>query len=183
VKYAKNGAGRTSLHLFPQPVIEKRGCDGFLGAGLAKNKFSTDMLGLLSPKTTINLCWGLMKVSCSNGFNPGEVVQLQWPCHVGDCKIQFTGVFLVKMTWFHPKMPFPQRVRLLFGSLSPSKFDDKISSFADLGFLSRILDHGSECFPSRIQDPGSNFFHPGSLIPDLNVSHPGSYIPDAYQGI
>jgi hypothetical protein len=26
-----------------------------LGAGLAKNKFSTDILGLLSPKTTINL--------------------------------------------------------------------------------------------------------------------------------
>jgi hypothetical protein len=34
----------------------KRGSDGFLGAGLAKNKFCTDMLGLLSPKTTINLC-------------------------------------------------------------------------------------------------------------------------------
>jgi hypothetical protein len=43
------------LHLFPQPVIEKKGGDGFLGAGLAKNKFSTGMLGLLSPKTTINL--------------------------------------------------------------------------------------------------------------------------------
>ncbi len=56
VKYAKNGAWRTSLRLFPQPVIEKRGGDGFLGAGLAKNKFCTDMLGLLSPKTTINLC-------------------------------------------------------------------------------------------------------------------------------
>ncbi len=56
MKYAKNGAGRTSLRLFPRPVIEKRGDDGFLGAGLAKNKFSTDILGLLSPKTTINLC-------------------------------------------------------------------------------------------------------------------------------
>jgi hypothetical protein len=55
VKYAKNGPGKTSLRLFPQPVIEKRGGDGFLGAGLAKNKFSTDMLGLLSLKTTINL--------------------------------------------------------------------------------------------------------------------------------
>ncbi len=38
VKYAKNGAGRTSLHLFPQPVIGKRGGDGFLGAGLAKKQ-------------------------------------------------------------------------------------------------------------------------------------------------
>jgi hypothetical protein len=56
VKYKKNGAGRTFLRLFPQPVIEKRGGDGFLGAVLAKNKFCTDMLGLLNPKTTINLC-------------------------------------------------------------------------------------------------------------------------------
>jgi hypothetical protein len=52
----KNGAGRTSLCFFPQPVIVKRGGDSFLGAGLAKNKFCTDMLGLLSPKTTINFC-------------------------------------------------------------------------------------------------------------------------------
>jgi hypothetical protein len=56
VKYAKNGAERTSLHLFSQPVIEKRGGVGLLAAGLAKNKFCTDMLGLLRPKTTINLC-------------------------------------------------------------------------------------------------------------------------------
>jgi hypothetical protein len=56
VKYAKNGARRTSLRLFSQPVIGKRGGDGFLGAGLAKNKFCTDTLGLLSSKTTINLC-------------------------------------------------------------------------------------------------------------------------------
>ncbi len=61
-------------------------------------------------------------------------------------------------------MPFPQRVRLLFGSLSPSKFGDKISSFADLGCLSWILDPGSEFFPSRIPDPGSKFFT--SWIPD-----------------
>ncbi len=61
-------------------------------------------------------------------------------------------------------MPFPQRVRLLFGSLSPSKFGDKISSVADLGCLSRILNPESECFPSRIQDTGSKFFP--SWIPD-----------------
>ncbi len=46
MKYAKNGAGRTSLRLFPQSVIGKTGGDGFLVAGLAKNKFCTDMLGL-----------------------------------------------------------------------------------------------------------------------------------------
>ncbi len=68
------------------------------------------------------------------------------------------------MIWSHPKMPFPQRVRVLFGSLSPSKFGDEISSFADLGCLSRILDPRSEFFPSQIQDPGSKFF--ASWIPD-----------------
>ena len=52
----KNGAGREHFGaFFLQPVIENRGGDGFLGAGLAKNKFCTDMLGLLSPKTTLNL--------------------------------------------------------------------------------------------------------------------------------
>ncbi len=61
-------------------------------------------------------------------------------------------------------MPFPQRVRLLFGSWSPSKFGDEISSFADLGCLSRILNPESECFPSQIQDTGSKFFP--SWIPD-----------------
>ena len=61
-------------------------------------------------------------------------------------------------------MLFPQRVRLLFGSSSPSKFGDEISSFADLGCLSRILNPESECFPSRIQDTGSKFFP--SWIPD-----------------
>ncbi len=68
------------------------------------------------------------------------------------------------MTWSHPKMPFPQRVRLLFGSLSPSKFGDEISSFADPGCLSWILDPGSEFFPSQIPDPGTKFFP--SWIPD-----------------
>jgi hypothetical protein len=68
------------------------------------------------------------------------------------------------MIWSHPKKPFPQRVRLLFSSLSPSKFGDEISSFADPGCLSRILDPGSEFFPSQIPDPGSKFF--ASWIPD-----------------
>ncbi len=80
------------------------------------------------------------------------------------------------MTWFHPKMPFPQMVRLLFGFLSPSKFVDEISSFADLGCLSRILDPGSECFPSRIQDPGSIFFLSWIPDPKFEFFHPGSRI-------
>jgi hypothetical protein len=76
-------------------------------------------------------------------------------------------------------MPFPQRVWLLFGSLSPSKFGDKISSFADLGCLSRILDPESEFFPSRIPDPGSKFFpssipDPGSEFFPSRMLDPGS---------
>jgi hypothetical protein len=38
------------------PIIENSSSDGNLGDGLAKNKFGTDMLGLLSPKTSLNLC-------------------------------------------------------------------------------------------------------------------------------
>jgi hypothetical protein len=68
------------------------------------------------------------------------------------------------MPWSHPKMPFPQRVRLLFGSLSPSKFGDKIPVL-----LIRDVYPGS-----WIPDP--NFFHPGSQIPDLNFFYPGSLI-------
>ncbi len=78
------------------------------------------------------------------------------------------------MTWPHPKIPFPQRVRLLFGSLSPSKFGDQISSFADPGCLARILDPGSKFFPSRIPDLGSKFFHPGSLVWIFSIPDPGS---------
>jgi hypothetical protein len=76
------------------------------------------------------------------------------------------------MTWSYPKMPFPQRVQLLFGSLSPSKFGDKISSFDDPGCLSWILDPGSEFFPSRIPDPGSKFFPSWIPDPGMNFFHP-----------
>jgi hypothetical protein len=55
VKYGEKWSGKNILTPFSQPV-ENRGSDGFLGAGPAKNKICTDMLGLLSPKTTLNLC-------------------------------------------------------------------------------------------------------------------------------
>ncbi len=73
-------------------------------------------------------------------------------------------------------MPFPQRVWLLFVSLSPSKFGDKISSFSDPGCLSRILNPGSEFFPSQIPDPGSKFF--ASWIPDPGSEFLSSRILD-----
>jgi hypothetical protein len=38
------------------PIIENSSGDGSLGDILAKNKFGTDMLGLLSPKTSLYLC-------------------------------------------------------------------------------------------------------------------------------
>jgi hypothetical protein len=76
-------------------------------------------------------------------------------------------------------MPFPCRVRLLLGSLIPSKFGNEISSFADPGCLSQILDPGSEFFPSQIPDPGSQFFpswipDPGSEFFSSRILDPGS---------
>jgi hypothetical protein len=38
------------------PIIENSSGDDSLGDGLAKNKLGTDMIGLLSPKTSLNLC-------------------------------------------------------------------------------------------------------------------------------
>ena len=59
------------------PIIENSSGDGSLGDSLAKNKFGTDMLGLLSPKTSLNLFEGLVNVSRSNGFAPWGVVWRQ----------------------------------------------------------------------------------------------------------
>jgi hypothetical protein len=56
VKFVKKWSWENILMPFLQPFFENRGGDGFLGAGPAKNKFCTDTLGLLRPKTTINLC-------------------------------------------------------------------------------------------------------------------------------
>jgi hypothetical protein len=38
------------------PIMENSSGDGSLGGGLAKYKFGKDMLGLLSPKTSLNDC-------------------------------------------------------------------------------------------------------------------------------
>jgi hypothetical protein len=75
LKYGNYGAGRTIIRLFPLSIIESRGGNGSFADGLAKNKFCTDMLGLLSLKTTLNFCKGLMNVSCSDGFTPWDVVR------------------------------------------------------------------------------------------------------------
>ncbi len=79
----------------------------------------------------------------------------------------------------HPKMPFPQRVWLLLGSLSPSKFGDEISSFADPGMF--IPDPRSRIPISSITDPRSwiqIFFilHPWSQILIFSIPDPGSRI-------
>ncbi len=75
--------------------------------------------------------------------------------------------WIVKMTWSHPKMPFPQRVLILIGSVSPSNFERDFQFCWSRMFIpdprSRIqifsfLDPGSKFFPSWIPDP--NFFHP-----------------------
>ncbi len=74
-------------------------------------------------------------------------------------------------------MPFPQRVRLLFSSLSPSKFGDEISNFADLGCLTR--DPGSRIWIFSILDPGSwiqifSILVPWSRIWNFSITDPGS---------
>ena len=129
-----------------------------------------------------------MKVSCSNGFAPGDVVRRRVLLEIekSSSQVFFLSLtplmrpWIVKMTWSYPKMPFPQRVRLLFGSLSPSKFGDEISSFADPGCLSQTRIPDPDFFHPRSRILDQNFLHPGSLIPDLNFFHPISWIPDAH---
>jgi hypothetical protein len=130
VKYGNYGAGRTSWRPFSVPIIKNSSSDGSFGDGLAKNKFGTEMLGFLSPKTSLNLCYDLMNVSWSNGFSPWGVVQRRrQSAAVVLLVIEKTGsqVFLlsstplmppyiVKMTWSRPKMPCPWRISFLFGS-------------------------------------------------------------------
>ncbi len=81
---------------------------------------------------------------------------------------------IVKMTWSHPKMPFPQRIWILFSSLSPSKFGDEISSFADPDVYPGYLIPNPNFFYPRSQIPDPKFFP--SQIPDLNFFHHGSRI-------
>jgi hypothetical protein len=42
--------------LFQCQLLKIAACDGSLVDSLAKNNFGIDMLGLLSPKTSLNLC-------------------------------------------------------------------------------------------------------------------------------
>ncbi len=74
-KKATSESGRPFRRLSPEPITENNGGDGNLGDGLAKEESCNDMFGLLSPKTTVNLCFGLMNVSYISGFAPGEVVR------------------------------------------------------------------------------------------------------------
>jgi hypothetical protein len=60
-----------------------------------------------------------MNVSCNNGFAPWGVVGRQrWSAAVVFLVIEKNGsqVYIVKMTWSRPKMPYPQRILFLFGS-------------------------------------------------------------------
>ncbi len=74
-------------------------------------------------------------------------------------------------------MPFPQRVLLLFSSLSRSKFGDEIPSFADPGCLT--LDPGSRIRVFSILDPGSwiqifPILDPWFRIWIFSITDPGS---------
>jgi hypothetical protein len=54
VKYAKNVAGRTYLHLFPQPVIEKKAAMAFWVLAWQKTILYRHAWSF-KPKTTISL--------------------------------------------------------------------------------------------------------------------------------
>ncbi len=76
-------------------------------------------------------------------------------------------------------MPFQQRVRLLLGSISPSKFGNEISSFADLGMF--IPDPRSRIQIFSIPDPRSwiqifLILDPWSPIRIFSIPNPGSLI-------
>ncbi len=76
-------------------------------------------------------------------------------------------------------MPFPQSVWLLLGSLSPSKFGDKISSFADPGMF--IPNPKSRIQIFSIPDPRSwiqifSILDPWSRIQIFSIPDPGSRI-------
>jgi hypothetical protein len=73
-------------------------------------------------------------------------------------------------------MSFPQRVRLLLSSLSPSKFGGQISSFADSGCLSQIPDPNFFYPRSRILYPNFSILDPWSRIRIFSILHPGSRI-------
>jgi hypothetical protein len=45
------------------------------GNGLEKDKFCTNMLGLLNPKNTLNLFYGLMNVRYRDSFALGALVR------------------------------------------------------------------------------------------------------------
>ncbi len=76
------GAARTSWSLFPQPV-----CRPGKKQVLYRHAWS------FKPQKPFYICLGLMKVSCSKGFGPGDVFPWRQTCLVGDWKIQFTGLF------------------------------------------------------------------------------------------
>ncbi len=87
-----------------------------------------------------------MKVSCSNGLAPGDLVRRRWPCLVGEWKIQFTSVFPLfnaadaaldgKNDMVSSQNAFSTKGSIITLFLSPSKFGEEISSFADPGCLS-----------------------------------------------
>jgi hypothetical protein len=123
------------------PIIENSSGDDSLGNGLTKNKLGTDMLGLLSPKTSLNLSKGLVNVSWSNGFAPWGVVRWQRKSaavvllvieKIGSQVFLLSSTplmppYIVKMTGLAPKC---LSHRGFYFYLVPSEFGGKISHFS-----------------------------------------------------
>ncbi len=121
-----------------------------------------------------------MKVSCSNGLAPGDVVRRRWPYLVGEWKIQFTGVFpllnaadaaldgkndlvssqsafstkgLIITRFFKSQQIWRRDFQFCWSGMFIPDPGSRIRFFSipDPGFWIQI-------FPSWIPDPGSKFF-------------------------
>ncbi len=168
-----NGAGRKYWRLFPffhSQLLKIEVAMAFSVMALQKTnsvqprlffKAKNQSKSLLGPYE-VKLQWRFCRWGRSSAMAAVVLLEIE----KSSSQVFSSLPYIVRMTWSHPNMPFPQRVWVIFGSLSPSKFGDEISSVADPRCLSRIADPGSKFFPSWI--PDLNFFHPGLLIPDPN---------------
>ncbi len=108
-----------------------------------------------------------MKVSCSNGLTPGDVVGRRWQCLVGEWKIQLTGVFHL----------FNAADAALDGK------NDLVSSqnaFSTKGSIIPRFFKSQQIWRRNFQFCWSGMFipDPRSRIPNPNFFHPRSWILD-----
>ncbi len=106
----------------------------FKGDGPAKDEFCTDMFGLLSPKTTLNLCYKckLQERFCLWGHSSLTATVVFQVIGTFSSHVFFLSLttlmkpYILKITWSLSKMPCPRRICFLLGSDNPCECGDKI---------------------------------------------------------